>query len=68
MAAMSPRYGRKVMRLELKSTTEGMRVAGEEFLLAELNGVRFRDVKEGPDGALYVASSELIHRVVPKPR
>jgi glucose/arabinose dehydrogenase len=44
-----------------------MRVAGEEFLLAELNGVRFRDVKEGPDGALYVASQELIHRVVPKP-
>lgn len=68
MAAMSPRFGRKVMRLELKSTPEGMRVAGEEFLLAELNGVRFRDVKEGPDGALYVASSELIHRVVPKRR
>jgi glucose/arabinose dehydrogenase len=66
MAAMSPRFGRKVIRLELKSTPEGMRVAGEEFLLAELNGVRFRDVKEGPDGALYVASSELIHRVVPK--
>ena len=54
------------MRLELKSTPEGMRVAGEEFLLAELGGVRFRDVKEGPDGALYVASQELIHRVVPK--
>jgi hypothetical protein len=29
-----------------------MRVAGEEFLLAELGGVRFKDVREGPDGSL----------------
>ena len=68
IAAMSPRYGRKVMRLELRSTPQGMRVAGEEFLLAELNGVRFRDVKEGPDGALYVIAPEKVYRVVPKPR
>jgi glucose/arabinose dehydrogenase len=68
IAAMSPRFGRKVVRLELRSTPQGMRVAGEEFLLAELNGVRFRDVKEGPDGALYVIAPEKIYRVVPKAR
>jgi glucose/arabinose dehydrogenase len=68
IAAMSPRFGRKVVRLELKSTPEGMRVAGEEFLLAELNGVRFKDVKEGPDGALYVAGPEKVYRLTPKTR
>jgi glucose/arabinose dehydrogenase len=68
MAAMSPRFGRKVIRLELKPSPDGMRVAGEEFLLAELNGVRFKDVKEGPDGALYIASTEKIHRLLPKTR
>jgi glucose/arabinose dehydrogenase len=68
IAAMSPRFGRKVVRLELRSTPQGMRVAGEEFLLAELNGVRFRDVKEGPDGALYVIAPEKVYRVVPKAR
>jgi glucose/arabinose dehydrogenase len=68
IATMSPRFGRKVIRLELKSTPEGMRVAGEEFLLAELGGVRFKDVKEGPDGALYVSSQDKIFRLVPKKR
>lgn len=68
ITTMSPRFGRKLIRLELASTPDGMRVAGEEFLLAELGGVRFKDVKEGPDGALYVASSEAIHRVVPTRR
>jgi glucose/arabinose dehydrogenase len=68
IAAMSPRFGRKVVRLELRSTPQGMRVAGEEFLLAELNGIRFRDVKEGPDGALYVIAPEKVYRVVPKAR
>jgi aldose sugar dehydrogenase len=66
IAAMSPRFGRKVIRLELKSTPQGWRVAGEEFLLAELGGVRFKDVKEGPEGALYVASGEKVYRLVPK--
>jgi glucose/arabinose dehydrogenase len=75
IATMSPRFGRKVIRLALKETPEGMRVAGEEFLLTELGGVRFRDVKQGPDGALYVLSDvrpsaptgpDKIYRLVPK--
>ena len=31
----------------VEKTPEGMRVAGEEFLLTELGGTRFRDVKQG---------------------
>jgi glucose/arabinose dehydrogenase len=77
IATMSPRFGRKVIRLALKETPEGMRVAGEEFLLTELGGVRFRDVKQGPDGALYAMSDvrpsspegpDKIYRIVPKKR
>ena len=72
IATMSPLFGRKIVRLVLKETPEGMRVAGEEFLL---EGTRFRDVKQGPDGALYVASDvrpsspegpDKILRLVPK--
>jgi glucose/arabinose dehydrogenase len=75
IATMSPRFGRKVIRLALKETPEGMRVAGEEFLLTQLGGVRFRDVKQGPDGALYAMSDvrpsspegpDKIYRIVPK--
>jgi glucose/arabinose dehydrogenase len=74
---MSPRFGRKVIRLALKETPAGVRVAGEEFLLAELGGTRFRDVKQGPDGALYaltdvrpssLAGPDKILRLVPKQR
>ena len=77
IATMSPLFGRKVIRLVLKETPEGMRVAGEEFLLAELGGTRFRDVKQGPDGALYVVTDirptsptgpDKILRLVPKKR
>jgi glucose/arabinose dehydrogenase len=78
IAAMSPLFGRKVVRIVLKETPEGMRVAGEEFLLAEL-GMRPRDVKQGPDGALYVLTdnrppppsnreTNKILRLVPKKR
>jgi glucose/arabinose dehydrogenase len=35
----------------------GDRVTGEEHLLAE-RGQRIRDVREGPDGALYVVTDE----------
>ena len=75
IAAMSPLFGRKVIRLVLNETSAGMRVTGEEFLLAELGGMRFRDVKQGPDGALYVstdirpstpAGPDKILRLVPK--
>ncbi len=72
IATMSPLFGRKIVRLVLKETPEGIRVAGEEFLL---EGTRFRDVKQGPDGALYVVSDvrpsspdgpDKILRLVPK--
>jgi aldose sugar dehydrogenase len=72
IATMSPLFGRKIVRLVLTETSEGMRVAGEEFLL---EGTRFRDVKQGPDGALYVVSDvrpsspegpDKILRLVPK--
>ena len=54
-----------------------MRVAGEEFLPErDPDGVRIRDVKQGPDGALYVVSDvrpnpaggDRIFRLVPKKR
>jgi glucose/arabinose dehydrogenase len=54
IATMSPLFGRKVIRLVLNETSAGMRVVGEQFLLTEMGGVRVRDVKQGPDGALYV--------------
>ena len=74
IATMSPLFGRKVIRLALKETPNGWRVAGEEFLLTELNGTRFRDVKQGPDGALYVMTdirppmqgADKILRLVPR--
>jgi glucose/arabinose dehydrogenase len=72
IATMSPLFGRKIIRIVLQETPQGMRVAGEEFLLA---GTRFRDVKQGPDGALYVVSDvrpstpegpDKILRLIPK--
>lgn len=75
IATMSPLFGRKLIRLVLNETSAGMRVAGEEFLLTELGGVRLRDVKQGPDGALYVCTDirpsspsgpDRILRLVPK--
>ena len=72
IATMAPRIGRKVIRLVLNETAEGWRVTNEEWLLTELGGVRFRDVKQGPDGALYVLSDarepngDKIYRILPK--
>ena len=54
-----------LVRLEL----EGDRVTGEEHLLAD-RGQRIRDVRQGPDGALYVVTDETngeLWRVVPMP-
>ena len=76
MATMSPLFGRKIVRLVLSETPQGMRVVGEEFLLS---GTRFRDVKEGRDGALYAVTDsrppagtgpgrDRILRLVPKKR
>jgi glucose/arabinose dehydrogenase len=47
---------------------EGDRVAGEEHLLAE-RGQRVRDVRQGPDGALYVVTDEAdgeLWKIVPR--
>jgi glucose/arabinose dehydrogenase len=55
---------RKLVRL----TLDGDRVVGEEWLLRDL-GVRIRDVRVGPDGAVYVATDDSkgrILKLVPK--
>lgn len=57
--------GRDVVRLVLK----GERVVSEERLLTELH-TRFRDVRDGPDGALYAmtdGANGQILRLVPTP-
>jgi glucose/arabinose dehydrogenase len=47
---------------------EGGRVVGEERLLAD-RGQRIRDVRQGPDGALYVvtdASTGELWKITPR--
>ncbi|MGE5926543.1 MAG: PQQ-dependent sugar dehydrogenase [Gemmatimonadota bacterium] len=41
----------------VRLTLDGNRVSGEEHLLAE-RGQRVRDVRQGPDGALYLVTDE----------
>ena len=41
IATMSPLFGSKVIRLVLNETPLGMRVVGEEWLLADLDGCGF---------------------------
>lgn len=48
--------GMKDTRL-VRLTIEGDRVTGEEHLLAD-RGQRVRDVRQGPDGALYIVTDE----------
>jgi glucose/arabinose dehydrogenase len=58
--------GKKLVRLAL----DGTRVVGEEWLLADRNQ-RIRDVKQGPDGLLYVVTDEAagaLLKLVPKGR
>jgi aldose sugar dehydrogenase len=58
--------GKKLVRLAL----DGTRVVGEEWLLADRNQ-RVRDVKQGPDGLLYVVTDEAagaLLKLVPKGR
>jgi len=47
----------------VRLTLEGNRVVGEERLLAEL-GERIRDVRQGPDGALYVLTDSAKGRLL----
>jgi len=56
-------------RALIRLVVEGDRVVGEERLLTEL-GERIREVKQGPDGALYLltdASDGKLLRVAPAP-
>ena len=52
--------GHALMRLVL----DGDRVVGEERLLTERNQ-RVRDVRQGPDGTIYVLSGDSLLRLVP---
>jgi glucose/arabinose dehydrogenase len=47
----------RLVRLVLGETEEGWRVVGEEQLLVDRRQ-RIRDVRQGPDGALYVVTDE----------
>jgi glucose/arabinose dehydrogenase len=51
---------REVRRLHL----EAGRVSGEEALFSEL-GARIRDVRNGPDGALYLLTPDSVVKVLP---
>ena len=58
--------GKKLVRLAL----DGTRVVGEEWLLADRNQ-RVRDVRQGPDGLLYLVTDEAagaLLKLVPKAR
>ena len=52
--------GQHLVRLVL----DGERVVAEEKLLADL-GLRIREVRQGPDGALYVFGGDSLLRIVP---
>jgi glucose/arabinose dehydrogenase len=53
--------GRHLARLVL----DGERVVAEEKLLEELD-TRIREVRQGPDGALYVLATNSLLRLVPR--
>jgi aldose sugar dehydrogenase len=56
---------RRLVRLVIKDN----RVTGEEHLLIE-RGQRIRDVRQGPDGALYIVTDETngeLWKITPKP-
>jgi glucose/arabinose dehydrogenase len=52
--------GRHLARLVL----DGERVVAEEQLLKELD-LRIREVRDGPDGALYVLGTDSLLRITP---
>lgn len=56
-------------KLLVRLTLENNRVTGEEHLLAD-RGQRVRDVRQGPDGALYVVTDETngeLWKIMPRP-
>ncbi len=61
VGAMSAQYGMHLVRLVL----DGNKVVGEEKLLTEPRR-RIRDVRQGPDGSLYVIAGDALLRLTPK--
>jgi aldose sugar dehydrogenase len=61
VGAMSGQYGMHLVRLVL----DGNKVVGEEKLLTEPKR-RFRDIRQGPDGALYAIAADSILKITPK--
>ena len=61
IGAMSAQWGMQLVRLVL----DGNKVVGEERLLTEPKR-RFRDLRQGPDGALYAIASDSILKITPK--
>jgi glucose/arabinose dehydrogenase len=61
VGAMSAEHGMFLVRLIL----DGDRVVGEEHLLTDPKR-RFRDIRQGPDGALYAIASDAILRIAPR--
>jgi len=60
VGAMSPTQGRFLVRMVL----DGERIVAEEHLLTELDKPRVRDIRQGPDGAVYVVLGEANGRVL----
>jgi glucose/arabinose dehydrogenase len=60
VGAMRAGTGQFLVRLEL----DGDRVVEEEHLLVEL-GQRIRDIRQGPDGSVYVIAGSAIMRLTP---
>ena len=60
VGAMRAGTGQFLVRLEL----DGERVLAEEHLLVEL-GQRIRDIRQGPDGAVYVIAGSAIVKLTP---
>jgi glucose/arabinose dehydrogenase len=61
IGAMSAQYGQHLVRLVL----DGNKVVAEEKLLVDPKR-RFRDIRQGADGALYAIAGDSILRIAPK--
>jgi glucose/arabinose dehydrogenase len=61
IGAMSAQHGQHLVRLVLN----GERVVGEEKLLTDLKR-RIREVRQGPEGALYFIAGDALMKLTPK--